>query len=677
MTDDTGGFSLAPPSPDDQTPDTGGFSLQPPKEQLQPPSLAAASPAPSQTVKGKPSVESDSEQSLKNIAGGDPDKTLAEIGGAEAVPSDKWYPGKPQEYPGLVQRMQQIGVGSAIEEIPHQIADWWKSTPSVTDQHFAIQNKLSEMYDASPEKAAGIPQYTWLARNKEADQLMLSDPIYYGMSPGEGFARSPIPGIRGTPTIGPMIENAAKAETDLAAKTKAADVVSRRLGQDIEGTDQTPSNIASRLDSAKAAGQPLTIMDVGGPNIKALAGNIYRQPGPAKGEINQFLTERAAQAPQRIADQIQKGIASGSVYDTMENLTQSRSENAAPLYSDYFSANKQIDDPVINKILDTDIGKQALSYARRRMNAKMSLMATPDPDLTEAAKEAADLELMQPHGSGVGGARGLKGQTLDYVKQGMDDLYDANKVKDPGLAKDVKNLKNGLLGRMDALDETAETDKAGKIVTPGKYKQGRQAWSGPSQSMEALENGQDFMNQDPKEIQATVGKMSPNDREFYKLGASQTLRKNPNVLKKLMPRMQAFGDTTLRQQLRPLFDSDKSFENWTGNVANEYAMFDTPGKVMGGSPTAERLSEDRTSPAMSAVRGTVHAALGHPVSALMHFWRMKRDLGMRPDPLLNHEIAQILLDENRSVYLSPQGTQVAPTNFNELPNGNQEIPENP
>jgi len=166
--------------------------------------------------------------------------------------------------------------------------------------------------------------------------------------------------------------------------------------------------------------------------------------------------------------------------------------------------------------------------------------------------------------------------------------------------------------------------------------------------MDAVEEGENFLKNSPEENRDIVGKLSDGDKEFFKLGAANTLRRNPTVLRKLVDRAGSFGND-MRDKMRPLFKSDADLDRFIQSVEHEVNMAETSNRVIGGSPTQERAMEDQYSNALSGfasgARAVGHAASGNWLAALHNALRARRDIGMlRTNQLRNLEIGKLLTD---------------------------------
>jgi hypothetical protein len=116
---------------------------------------------------------------------------------------------------------------------------------------------------------------------------------------------------------------------ELPEATAVKRVVSR-LQAGAEGGAPTAQDLIDVR--ATRAGKPLTLMDVGGHEIEALAGRMSRAQG-GRQIISEFLNKRDFGAGSRIAADIRKHVSKGgSAYESVEALLKARKDAAAPLY---------------------------------------------------------------------------------------------------------------------------------------------------------------------------------------------------------------------------------------------------------------------------------------------------------------------------------------------------------
>jgi Transglycosylase SLT domain len=384
-----------------------------------------------------------------------------------------------------------------------------------------------------------------------------------------------------------------KATGALAGKTynavrgiepPAPPIADNILTKSIQNSHTTPSEVETKLNSM---GDNAMLADAGGEGTRDVATAIANMPGPAKDIAIKALEERQAGQSDRITQAALQGLgvnASDTYGNVLSKLDTQQAELASPLYDSAFSSNKSVSSPVINRILDTQAGTQALKFAAMRMNNRMALMGVPDPELAEQAKLAGTYE---PGSGGI--ASGLKLETLDLVKQGLDDQIGVKlRAGENGAARDLIGLKNGLVKELDANDATAQP--AGKDAngnpTPavmGDYAKARQTYAGKEAAKEALDMGYDYIT---KGDISDVSSLTDAQKIYFRVGIankiSDILQNTPDgadAVKRI------FGNQAKRAKLASVFPDTQSFQNFENIVNNEKEFTKTYQAAMVGSRT--------------------------------------------------------------------------------------------
>jgi hypothetical protein len=182
-----------------------------------------------------------------------------------------------------------------------------------------------------------------------------------------------------------------------------------------------------------------------------------------------------------------------------------------------------------------------------------------------------------------------------------------------------------------------------------RYKAARDAWSGPTQSMEAVIDGRQHFSrtESNEQLKAEFDALSPSDKDFYRMGAAEAkvdqIERAPDASDKSKRVVNSERD---RKRFRMLFDSDTQAQQFLDAVARKRQSFDTAQAIRGNSATAGRLVEDDAlgaAPlALEGARTLAHAGSGNLFGAAAGALRMKRELGLRNNPALNLEIARLL-----------------------------------
>lgn len=458
----------------------------------------------------------------------------------------------------------------------------------------------------------------WGSKSKQAAE---------GMALGFGFSMGGKAVSKGMEAIGDYL---LRTHPEVL-ESKAVQLVLKRINQDAKGGGLSMQDALDLVEAANASGKPLTLADVGGKNIRGLSGTMARQPG-ASGQIAKKAMEgRDATAVDRLSADIDQYVHGGdSSYQTTQMLLNARSAAGTPAY-DALDGVKGVWSPRLQQFFSHPEIQRGLNlgYQSERLKA----LANDRPFNPTALGVDLDAE------GNIMFRQVPNMRVLDMAKQGLDAMI--AKERDPltgRLSKhglDLEQVRRAYLGEIDALD------------TKGLYKKARNAWSGPSASLDALRAGRSIFGQSGEENAAIVGRLSDNDKEFYRMGVA-------DLLKERMLKAGIGGDEAkaliknewMRKQLRPAFRSEEDFNKFIDAVATERLMFDAKTSIMKGSQTAERAAEDAGSVADMVNTRTGNLASnivsGHWWSALVNSWRIYRDLGSRPDPKFNEAVSKLL-----------------------------------
>jgi hypothetical protein len=411
---------------------------------------------------------------------------------------------------------------------------------------------------------------------------------------------------------------------------KAAEIVTKRLASDVKGGGPTATEAIEALNEAQKAGKPMALADVGGSNVKGVAGYVARQPGESKNITRSFLTGRDEQAANRLSQDVAKYVhGDASMRQTTETLLAARSTAARPLYSQAETL-EGVWSPRLQEFIAEPRVKRGLArgYELERLDA----LAEGRP--FDASAMGIDLD----REGNVLLRKVPNLRVLDLGKRGLDAMI--AEERDPitgrlsAMGRSLDMVRHAYVAEIDDLDSS------------GVYKAARAAWAGPSKSLDALRFGRTIFNRNPEETAAEFTRLSPNDQEFARLGVADMLRER-------IAKTGFTGDESraivknawTREQLKPILKSDEEFNKFVEAVMSEHTMAGTTKGVLGGSQTAERLAEDfspQNRAISSAMQAAWHGAKGNFPSAILHAWRMKRDLGLAPDPKLNEAVAKLL-----------------------------------
>lgn len=319
----------------------------------------------------------------------------------------------------------------------------------------------------------------------------------------------------------------------------------RALGRD----NMTPDDAAARLQEL---GPDATLADIG-PNMRGLAEASATQPGKSLTAAENLVSSRASGRSERL---VQAALDAAGVAHVDEAIAK-RATMAKPLYEAAFApqegtvttGSKQITSPILDRLLDQPELKagirQGMESLRRQYAVTGEEIAPADYALVRNAQGQFERQ----------GKPTLR--LLDAAKRGLDLMLQSG-------GKDIRNDKTGLLTQkgheIDAMRRTLVNqldDLSPKDPVSGEstYKMAREAWGGPSQTIEALSQVQKV---------------------------ADTARDGSDITGRL------FGSKAARDKLKGLFADDETMAEFAKKVSNERTMADTERKLTGNSRTQYR-----------------------------------------------------------------------------------------
>lgn len=361
-------------------------------------------------------------------------------------------------------------------------------------------------------------------------------------------------GISGGIATAPIIAQYAKIFFGHGGDKEAVGQITKALQRD--GFDVTsPSGVqALREELQRFTGKPVALADIGAAT-RARTGVGLRSPSKVQQQsIDQVLNRQAGQS-HRLAEDVRQNVSPRTDVEALDQaLVDQRAEIAKPLREralyeeaplpppnvrpevieapDALDAGlrrqmgqevepsynqlpvpapneevgrqaRVVEDPVIQNLVRTPLGQAAMERALANSRGLYAIRAAQGLP-TEETPYIAD------------GAN-LDVRTLDAMKRYLDDevgrLY-RNGPSEPGSfqkseLKNLEELRNGLRDRM-------------REVVPG-YGEYLDAYSGSSEMIKALDEGQVYNNATPYNIAAGQAERSDASQELYRVGAARSL----------------------------------------------------------------------------------------------------------------------------------------------------------
>lgn len=392
----------------------------------------------------------------------------------------------------------------------------------------------------------------------------------------------------------PVIEEILKTPSGKAAYEEARRIMAdKRVDRGALGREsfENPPKIARVIGSSKQE-KPRdlfqAIRSFGGIKINDLKGYVTREGGEVRNALKDIRTtglinNRTGMTPDYMREALQQdgwfGVRSdqgADIDEFYEALRQGKS------YRHPQDTGGRPGDKTAQQIFEQN--EDHINGLQRRAN-DLGIRYQRDWGATELEDAILEREGMlgqrtlAPGGGGM--VPGLKLQTLDYVKQALDDMIGtAKNAGRRGEASRLTGMKKDLVAELDRLDTTG-----------GRYAEARATYSGPSQSVEALELGGDFLKMSTGEIRATLKGMGPGDQEFARVGAAQRLRDMVDAAgdnRDAVARI--FGNKATRDRIEAMF-GQVATARMAKAMSAENMMTRTNRFVRGGSQTMDKAAE--------------------------------------------------------------------------------------
>lgn len=404
----------------------------------------------------------------------------------------------------------------------------------------------------------------------------------YGIGTGETIPERAIGGISGVLTGGTLgaaapvvtegvVRGAGKLASPLVQafrgardpEAEAARRVTESLRRDLpQGTGLTPQQFAGE----RAAGAPVTLMEMGGETTRALARSAANTSPEGRAALQEITSERFQTQAPRIAQWFEDNFNVKLTSDVMEKLqTEARKVNRPAYQRAYEEGSRGIWTEELAELVQAPEVQNAIRIAQ-----------------TQARNWAVKEGFKPPVGAfRIEGGRTVLSKTengntvmpslqlLDYVKRALDQM------ESPTARSFAKTLRDHL----DEIVPSYQNARAGAAKYFGKQ--------------DALEAGAEFatMRADPREAFKVISKFSPDEKKLFETGFVSTLvnkiRESPDRRSILN---QINNNPNARSRIELAIGKQKARE-LDARLHVEELMDEARKAVQGNSTTARQLAE--------------------------------------------------------------------------------------
>ena len=363
------------------------------------------------------------------------------------------------------------------------------------------------------------------------------------------------------------------------------DAIQRRADtkiiQALQRDGMSLSDIRSAMDTIRTNGyKPETILEIvefasikakeegrkqfSGKATKQLGETVAGYPG-ARAVAETMVEERKLGAANRILTDFQDAFKiNADPVKLADDLINARNAAASPLYKTAFEKGALIGGKQIDQLMQDPAFirayQRANRLAQREVDAEGNIIGKALPDLKNEGN-VFDLE------------------TINFIKRGIDAEINYSKLPTSGLEKtevdSIKKLRNVFMTNVDS-------------QAPVEYKQARQAFAGPTQVYEAIEDGKKFFETDARQLKKMYDSLGASEKDGFAIGAYDAIRTKINSGNDGIDLVKrTFGAPEKRDQIKILIGND-AFNTLESQLKRESTMRSTDVRLLGSSQTQPR-----------------------------------------------------------------------------------------
>lgn len=361
------------------------------------------------------------------------------------------------------------------------------------------------------------------AGNSEADSLAgLAGDTVKGAATSSVLGAASVPIARGMGAAGSAVmTRMSEAARRSHAKEKTVEALIRDTPEPAQAIERTRARLAKLGDDAR-------LVDAADKNTRSLLDIVATTPGRTGPAVERAIRARKATRGDRLADAAESalGTTGDDFVGRLQSLDAQRQAAARPFYEQLDGLVLQADDD-----LAALVGRARPFFGDAQRRAQITGVPT------------ADLGDLAP-----GGQVSLK--AMETLKNTLfDSAAELRRAGKDGMARDVDALRRSLI---DKLDDLSPKSQDGQPI----YRLARDAWSGPSASMNAAELGRGILREDALTIPELTRGMGAAEREAFKVGVAQAVRDKSGTEAGQNQLLKMWANPSTRDKLKAVFGND-------------------------------------------------------------------------------------------------------------------------
>ena len=364
---------------------------------------------------------------------------------------------------------------------------------------------------------------------------------------------------------------------------------SRILANYLQKDNLTPNEAMAALDELRRIGVPnATIADLG-ENLRGLAYNAYAVSSKAKTGTQNFLESRLIDQKNDVVTALanKAGLdVNANGYERLNSLIEDQALKAKTAYPAAYSKDVYAKD--FRKYMDRDLFKNAYKEAVKRADARGETLPPLDALLSD---------------------RRVPTDVMHQLKIGLDRIVeketDAITGKVTGYGNDVSKARKEFNDLLKTKNDA--------------YRKANLEYADSEKIQDAFQMGQKYQKLDPKEAAAKIKAFNPAEKESFRMGMMADINNRAGDFKGGDFTRQVFKSDNQKGLVRLAFENQSKYNEFSQFIKAIDEQGKTAKKVIGGSPTAERLATQQNAgeiaqiaqnAATGDVLGTIKATAG-------------------------------------------------------------------
>jgi len=359
--------------------------------------------------------------------------------------------------------------------------------------------------------------------------------------------------LKGAGTVIRNVLNASGIGDQQAASSKI-------LANYLQKDNLTPNEAMAALDELRRIGVPnATIADLG-ENLRGLANSAYSVPSKAKTGTQNFLESRLIDQKNDVVTALANKAGldiNANGYERLNKLIEDQGLAAKKAYPAAYS--KDVFAKDFRKFMDRDLFKNAYKEAVKRADARGETLPPLDVLLSD---------------------RRVPTDVMHQLKIGLDRIVEK---ETNAITGEVSGYGNDVSRARKEFNDLIKTKN-------DAYRKANLEYADSERIQDAFQMGQKYQKLDPKEAAAKIKAFNPAEKESFRMGMMADINNRAGDFKGGDFTRQVFKSDNQKGLVRLAFEDQSKYNEFSQFIKAIDEQGKTAKKVIGGSPTAERLA---------------------------------------------------------------------------------------